>query len=382
MDFSSKKQTHRQIHRNVPLLRTFALVAAVSFMTFLSGCAGQTTKIVENQSNNGLLSEPVVDKTLVAQDFAFPSRYPSLMRGREIFQAQCIKCHAQGYWQNDKVKHDISYTTPIDTYLMLTTGQAPAVEMPTLQRRQVLPARHPSFRDQLSRDDRWAVIFYTRYLAGAGDIQSPDPKTDVAAIFGGNCAVCHGTKGQADGPLYTAKTGNHELHDGTQVHNLMPAPANFRQFNRLYNRTDAQLLKYICEGIYPSAMPAWFGNVNVDKDSGKITYIFTDNLISNLVRHVRTLAYDNDLSQDLPEYKNPPPGLPVIDSCKPVATNRPWTTNMQNNGPNKGQVYVAPAANPITGGMVHVGDMPAVPVIHANKGMGESQPSPEERKAK
>jgi len=376
MDFS-KKQTNR----SVPLFRAVALTAAVAVMALISGCGGQTTKIVETKSNNTLLSEPMVDKTLVEQDFAFPSQSPSLMRGREVFQSQCVKCHAQGYWQTDKVKHDLAYTTPIDTYLMLTTGKGPAVEMPTAQRRQVLPANHPGFRDAMSRDDRWAVIFYTRYLAGAGDIQSPDPKTDVAAIFGGNCAVCHGTKGQADGPLYTAKTGNHELHDGTQVKNLMPAPANFRQYNRLYNRTDSQLLKYVCEGIYPSAMPAWFGNVNVDKDSGKITYIFDDKLISNLVRHVRSLSYTNDLTPELPEAKTVPAGLPIIDACRPVATNRPWTTNMRDNGPNKGSTYVTPAANPITGGMVHVGDAPAVPVIHADKGVGANPSSSEERKA-
>lgn len=376
MDFSSKKQ----IVRKAPLARVFALTAVVAVMALISGCSGEGTKIGNTKS--GLLTEPVVDVKLTEQDFAFPSQSPSLMRGREIFQSTCVKCHAQAYWQTDKVKRDIAYTTPIDNYLMLTTGQAPAVSMPTPQRRQVLPAHHPGFRDTLTRDDRWAVIFYTRYLAGAGDIKSPDPKTDVAAIFGGNCAVCHGSKGQADGPLYTAKTGNHELHDGTQVKNLMPAPANFRQYNRLYNRTDSQLLKYICEGIYPSAMPAWYGNVNVDKDSGKITYIFTDNLISNLVRHVRSLSYSNDLTPELPEAKTPPPGLPVIDACKPVATNRPWTTPMQDNGPNKGHVYNVPSANPITGGMVHVGDSsPVVPVIHVNKGAGANPSSMEGRKA-
>jgi mono/diheme cytochrome c family protein len=376
MDFSSKKQTVRR----APLARVFALTAVVAVMALISGCSGQTTKIGETKS--GLLTEPIVDVKLTQQDFAFPSQSPSLMRGREIFQSTCVKCHAQAYWQTDKVKHDIAYTTPIDTYLMLTTGQSPVVNLPTPQRRQVLPANHPGFRDALGRDDRWAVIFYTRYLAGAGDIKSPNPKVDVAAIFGGNCAVCHGTKGQADGPLYTGKTGNHELHDATQVKNLMPAPANFRQYNRVYNRTDSQLLKYLCEGIYPSAMPAWYGNVNVDKDSGKITYIFDENLLSNLVRHVRSLSYANDLSPELPEAMTPPPGLSVIDSCKPAATNRPWTTTMQDNGPNKGQTYTVSPANPITGGMVHVGDSPAVPVIHVDKGAGANPSSMEGRKAK
>jgi len=364
MDFSFKKQ----VFSRLMLGRALALTVLMLGLPLMSGCTGQTTNLTDVKSSN-ILAQPMEDKKLAEQDFAFPSQLPSLMRGREVFHAQCVKCHAPAFWQTDKVKHDLAYTTPIDAYLMLTTGQSPAVTLTTAQRRQLLPAMHQKFRNELSRDDRWAVIFYTRYLAGAGDIKSPDPKTDVAAIFGGNCAVCHGTKGQADGPLYTGKTGNHELHDATQVKNLMPAPANFRQYNRIYNRTDAQLLKYVCEGIYPSAMPAWYGNVNVDKDSGKITYVFDENLISNLVRHVRSLSYNNDLTQDLPEFKTPPPGLPVIDHCRPVVTNRPWTTPMRENGPNKGQTYVLPQANAITGGMVHVGDRPIVPIIHEDKGM-------------
>lgn len=368
MDFLLKKQTSHK----APLGKALALTAAFSLMVSISGCTGNPTKI-EN-TNSSLLSEPQVDKTLVEMDFAFPSQPPSLMKGREIFQQQCVKCHAASYWQSPKVKQDLAYTTPIDAYLMLTTGKAPEVVMPTPQRKKLLPASHPAFKDQINRDDRWAVIFYTRYLAGAGDIKSPDPKTDVAAIFGGNCAVCHGTKGNADGPLYTGKTGNHELHDAVQVHNFMPPPANFRQYNRVFNRTDAQLFKYICEGVYPSAMPAWYGDVNVDKDTGKVTYMFNENLISNLVRHVRSLAYTNDLAPQLPEAINPPAGLPQIDACQPVATNQPWTNAMKTEGPAKGRAWNLPKADPISGGMVlgpaHGGH--PVPVIHTDEGADHS----------
>lgn len=369
MDFSYKKQTHP--HRPY-VIKALTVAAAFSLMALISGCTGQTAKIGK-ANQPALLSEPVMDKTLAEQDFAFPSQPPSLMQGREIFQQQCVKCHAQSYWQGQKVKEDLAYTTPIDLYLMLSTGKSPQVVMPTAQRRQLLPASHMVFKDTLSHDARWAVIFYTRYLAGAGDIKSPDPKTDVAAIFGGNCAVCHGTKGQGDGPLYTGNPGNHELHKATQTNNFMPPPANFTQYNRLFNRTDAQLVKYICEGIYPSAMPAWYGNVNVDKDSGKITYAFDEKLIMNLMRHVRSLSYKNDLKPELPEAVTPPPGLDYIQSCQPVPTNRPWTKPMRDDGPQKGQTYTIPSADPITGGMVHVSVKNAtVPVIHRDKGVNQS----------
>lgn len=338
------------------LTQAMVLTAALSLTAFVSGCTEQ--KATPGHQNAALLSQTVVDPRVVQEDFAFPSQTPSLMQGREVYQQQCVKCHATSFWQTPKVKTDIAYTTPIDFYLMLTTGTSPKVIMPTPQRHQLAIAggqNHPAFREKMDRDSRWAVIFYSRYLAGAGDIHSPDPKVDMAAIFGGNCAVCHGSKAQGDGPLYTAKTGNHELHDGVQLRNFMPAPANFQQYNRVYNRTDAQLMKYICEGIYPSAMPSWYGDVNVDKDTGKITYIFDEKMITNMVRYVRTWAYKNDLASELPEAKTPPPGLEAISHCNPVPNNRPWTNAMRNNGPNKGSTIVFPLANPITGGMTHVG---------------------------
>jgi hypothetical protein len=233
---------------------------------------------------------------------------------------------------------------------MLSTGKAPQIVMPTAQRKQLLPKNHPDFKLKMTPDDRWAVIFYARYLAGAGDIKSPDPKTDVASIFGGNCAVCHGTKGRADGPLHTGKTGNHELHDAEIHHDFVPAPADFQQYSRVYNRTDAQLFRYICQGVYPSGMPSWYGNVNVDKDTGKVTYVFNDQLIWNLVRHVRTLAYRNDLPSNLPEVQTPPVGLQALQSCDPVPQNQPWTKGMQAASSYKDKKLNF-QGNPITGGM-------------------------------
>lgn len=370
MDFTLNKQ----ILKRVPLAKAFAITAAASLTVLLSGCTEQSAQINKASATDSshVAASPVLNQQLEKEDFAFPSKPPSLMRGREIFQQQCVQCHAASYWQTQKVKTDLAYTTPIDMYGMLTTGQAASYrDLGTPERKKLLPASHPAFKDKLNRDDRWAAIFYVRYLAGAGDMKSPDPKNDIAGIFGGNCAVCHGSKGQGDGFLHTGKTGNHELHDATQVHNLMPAPANFQQYNRVYNRTDAQLFKYLCEGIYPSAMPAWYGNVNLDKDTGKPTFVFDEALLMNLMRYVRAWAYDNDLNPDLPEAKNPPAGLQALQSCKPVPTNRPWTEAMKNNGPNKGRDYVIVPADPVTGGMTHVGPVPQDTV----RPVGSAQPA-------
>ena len=144
MDLSLKKQTSRK----VSFARALALTAVVSLTVLLSGCTGQPTKI-EN-TNKALFSEPVVDQKLANMDFAFPSQPPSLMKGREIFQQQCVKCHAQASWQSQKVKEDLAFTTPIDMYSMLTEGGAPEVVMPTPERKKLLPAHHPAFRDTIN----------------------------------------------------------------------------------------------------------------------------------------------------------------------------------------------------------------------------------------
>ena len=317
-------------------LGLFWLVAVLIAVALSAGCTQKAT--VQTQQ---LVSEPVIpgqhSQQLVEGDFEFPPSSPSLTAGKKVYDSQCLKCHTAGFWQGDKAKKDLAYTTPIDLYILLTTGQKPDVVMPTRERPDVLPASHEAFRDKISRDDRWAVIMFTRYLAGAGDIQSPSDSVDVANIFGGNCAVCHGTRGQADGPLHIGKTGlGHEVKDAQIKNAFEPAPANFTQYNRMYNRTDAQLFKYICQGIYPSAMPSWYGNVDQDAASGNINYVFDDFLIWNLVRHVRLFTYTNDLSPEaMAEYglTKTPAGLVKLDACPTAPSNRPWTKAMEQYGP-------------------------------------------------
>jgi mono/diheme cytochrome c family protein len=257
----------------------------------LGGCSVESTP---KQSVAPLLNQPVVDVRLSQDDFGFPSEPPSLKRGKDVFQANCVACHAPSFWLKTKTVNDLAYTTPIDLYLMLTNGKAPEVTNPSNERREVLPTTHPAFREKLNRDDRWAAIFYARHLAGGANLayNSLEGKPlDVASIYGGNCAVCHGKRGFADGPLHSGHASSHELASAKLTTGLFqPPPANFHEYKRLYNRTDAQMFKYIVEGIYPSGMPPWFGKKDAD-----YKFVFDDKLIWMLVRHERTFAYKNDL---------------------------------------------------------------------------------------
>lgn len=320
------------------LLTTVLLTSA----SMLSGCSVST-----KSQNAKLISSPVIDPRLSTEDFSFPSKGPSLKRGRQVFATECASCHSKAFFQQNKVKQNLNVTTPIDLYLMLSTGKAHPVVNPSPQRIQVLPTSHPMFKQGVSRDDRWAVLFYARYLAGAGDMPGPAtaPSETISSVFGANCAVCHGTRGLADGPLHLGKTGSHEIHNAEIKENLVPPPARFHDdYSRMYNRTDAQIFRYVCEGIYPSAMPAWYNDVHRDAATGQVVYVFDHSLISRLVRHVRGFAYDNDLPQEDPERVTPPKGLGAMGVCRDVPTNRPWTPLMDKESKKHGSA--APAAKP------------------------------------
>lgn len=300
------------------LVALMPLVAVLGLV--LTGCS-----VSGPETKTKLAERPHVNEALESDDFGFPSEPPSLLKGRQVFAQQCASCHTAGSMQNGAVQKHLSMTTPIDLYLMLTKGKAPEVKRPSEVRPQLLPAEHPAFRT-LTRDERWAVIFYARHLAGAGDMRFKNNKgedLDVASIFGANCAVCHGKTGHGNGPLYTGHPSSHELA-GAKIHGglFQPPPANFHDYPRLYNRTDAQLVKYIKQGIYPSAMPAWAGLYDKDRD-----YYFSDELIWKLVRYVRTFAYKNDLPIEETAPAGPVPGLtiPVAQAGALLDITRPRT---------------------------------------------------------
>jgi mono/diheme cytochrome c family protein len=298
-----------------PFLTVF-LGLCVTGMMMLTGCSvpeASTEKAVK------VAAEPIINPLKSGEDFAFPSAPPKLSRGKAVYQTHCASCHTTGYWQQAKVRDTvITFTTPIDGYLMLTQGKAPKEQFPSQERRQLLPASHPAFRNSLSRDDRWAALMYVRYLAGGSDIQytSKDGKPlDVASIYGGNCAVCHGKRGYADGPLHSGHASSHELQGAKTFTGLFqPPPANFHDYARMYNRTDAQMYRYIVQGLYPSGMPPWLGRV--DKD---YNFVWDDKLIWMVVRHERTFAYDNDLEGTPPA--GPIPSYQVEASYEPLGRN-------------------------------------------------------------
>lgn len=254
-------------------------------IALLSGCAEEKTV-----SNTDLVAKPQVAGEASLDDFVFPSRPPRLSHGKVVFEQNCASCHSGKAFTYGQVKDK----RPIDMYLLLSRGDT----------------NHKPF-GKLSYDERWEAVFYTRYLAGAATTQKP--MAQLEAVFGGNCAVCHGKKGLADGSLYTGH-GPHELKMATVKNAFDPAPADFHSYSRMYNRTDDQLVKFISEGIYPSAMPSWKGRV--DKAKG---VTFDDALILDLVKYVRSLSFENDLGTAAPASESNKAKSNQELSAKPVS---------------------------------------------------------------
>ncbi len=124
---------------------------------------------------------------------------------------------------------------------------------------------HPAVREKLSRREAWDLVFYVRSL---GDLPLDDKTiADVDAVFGSNCAVCHGKKGYGDGPLSK---------------NMEPVPANFQNKARFYDRSDAVLFDHIANGIKWEGMPNFLGKEDKAKDIK-----FDQAYIWKLVQYVR-----------------------------------------------------------------------------------------------
>jgi mono/diheme cytochrome c family protein len=245
-----------------------ALFSCLILVASLSACTN--SKVTLPTSDDGLVSTKV---TLGDREPIWPNDDPSIPDGKGVYVAQnCASCHgADGKPVAGKATVDFSSKEwgrkqkPVDQYDFITFGK----ESETTQG----GSEHLTVRSTLRPPQIWNMIFYLRSL-------STPPLTDaeisdVLPVFGGNCAVCHGTKGYGNGPLMKGNV-------------LEPAPANFQSFPRFYDRTDEVLWDHIAHGIQWEGMPNFLGKTDKPK---KIT--FDEPYIWKLVGFVRHFHESN-----------------------------------------------------------------------------------------
>ncbi len=223
---------------------------------FLASCSKEVLK----GDQNTLVKESV---TAGGQEVVYPDASPSVPDGQVVWQNNnCASCHsikAKGNANKIGGRIEINLTDknymnqqkPVDQYKFLAYGK--------------VGLNHPTLSKTASRRDIWNLVFYVRSLARPAATPAQIAETD--AVFGSNCAVCHGKKGYGDGPL---------------SHNLEPIPANFQDFKRFYDRSDSILWDHIANGIQWEGMPNFLGKEDKAKNVK-----FTDAYIWQLVDYVR-----------------------------------------------------------------------------------------------
>lgn len=232
---------------------TIRFLASLALLFSLSSCS----KEIKLAGPDAQIASQTV--TRGGKEIIYPDDAPSVPDGKSIWQSQnCATCHSDsGSAVPGKSTINLADKTwmrkqkPVDQYEFLWFGKD--------------GSDHPTLQGKISRHEAWNLVFYTRSLADPplGDKELGD----VDLVFKSNCAVCHGPKGYGDGPL---------------AHNLEPVPANFKQFNRFYDRSDAVLWDHIANGIKWEGMPNFLGKIDKAKNVK-----FDEQYIWKLVQYVR-----------------------------------------------------------------------------------------------
>ncbi len=256
-------------HKNLSPVASLLLALSTCLVVVgLSACTN--SKVTLPAADDGLVGTKV---TMGDREPIWPNDDPSIPDGKGVYEAQnCASCHgADGKPVAGMATVDFSSQEwgrkqkPVEQYDFITFGK----ESDTTKSGH----EHVTVQLKLRPPQIWNMVFYLRSL-------STPPLTDteisdILPVFGGNCAVCHGTKGYGNGPLMKGNI-------------LEPAPANFQSFPRFYDRTDDVLWDHIANGIKWEGMPNFLGK----KDKAK-NITFDEPYIWRLVGFVRHFHESN-----------------------------------------------------------------------------------------
>ena len=182
----ASRSVRRLSRRNAFQPTPYALWFALLIVLVLSACGG-------------LGGEPRIVATLPPQvqspTAAPPVDQPELMRGAAIFAENCTRCHGEGGRGDGELALTGQLPTPPRDFTDPATTRDQTVaawfEVITNGRLETLM---PPWRDSLSESDRWAVAMYSYTLS-----YHPDQLAQGEAVWGANCAACHGETGAGDG---------------------------------------------------------------------------------------------------------------------------------------------------------------------------------------
>lgn len=178
---------------------------------------------------------------------SYPARLPSAAIGEPLYQTHCATCHGEdgeGVVPGARNFTDLDYMrgeTPASFYAAVTEG-----------RREM-----PSFRDMLTSDERWDVVFYMWRFSTNAETLSLGKR-----IYEINCAACHGEDGV-----------------GTVL-----GAADFTDLRLVDDRAPRDFYLLVTQG--KGSMPAWQGRLSQDERWAVIDFL-------------RTFSYDATLPGEI-----------------------------------------------------------------------------------
>jgi len=178
---------------------------------------------------------------------SYPAQLPSAAVGQEIYESRCAQCHGEdgtGSVPGSRNFRDLDYIrgeSPAFFYSAVTEGRG---EM-------------PSYRDLLSSDERWDVVFYVWRLSTTGEVLD-----EGQSLYESDCATCHGEDGSGE------LLGSADFTDLRQMDNLAPR----------------DLYLTVTQGR--GSMPAWQSLLSQDERWAVIDYL-------------RTFSYDPDIGTEV-----------------------------------------------------------------------------------
>ncbi len=268
------------------------ILPLIPIIGLLSSCAQTEVKVPNTTMVNEKQTEAPVDYVV------YPDDRPSIADGKILWEKNnCAQCHgangetAQGGKPALADKLYGASRKPVEQYQSLTYKDPHKLQT------------------KLNSKEIWNLVVYARSLSNP-----PLSKEDmdyIAPVFGSNCAVCHGTKGDGEGPL---------------ARNLEPNPANFTTYRRFFDRTDDTLYDHIANGIKWEGMPNFLG-----KEDKKKNFKFDHDNIKKLVLYVRNFQ----VSSEGTEVAAAPAAAAPGSKASPAAATPPATSSSTDTSAEK-----------------------------------------------
>lgn len=205
---------------------------------------------------------------------SYPARPPSAEDGRPLYLSHCASCHGEdgvGVVPGARNFNDLDYMrgeTPASFYAAVTEGRG---EM-------------PAFKDVLSSDKRWDVMFYVWRFSTDTETLSVGEQ-----IYEANCAACHGEGGTGE----------------------VLGAADFTDLHLVAEQAPRDFYLIVTQG--EGSMPAWQGRLSQEERWAVIDYL-------------RTFSYDAHLPGEQ-VVSSQPISMPEQAVCDPYLSQTnpfPW----------------------------------------------------------